>query len=165
LLSGATGQSATELDVVIDLAQGRPFVARAILESGTITQLQEIGDSLLAVAQGREYPLAVASRYSKSQCTEFLGVLLYWLSELSKYRLTAAATILKGTALTSAARLLDATASQDDARNSMHNLSLLQLYKDAATAQMQLIGNSNPNPQLVLEDLLLDLRRIFLQGQ
>jgi len=165
LLSSATGQSATELDLVIDLAQGRPFVARAILESGVAAQLQEIGDTLLAVAQGREYPLAAASRYSKSHSAEFLGVLLYWLSELSKYRLTAAATILKGTALASAASLLNTKANCADARSSESTLALLRLYKDTATAQGQMIGSSNPNTQLMLEDLLLDLRRIFLRGQ
>jgi DNA polymerase-3 subunit delta' len=41
LLTSGTVQSAADLELIIDLAQGRPFVARAILESGTASQLQE----------------------------------------------------------------------------------------------------------------------------
>lgn len=164
LLASGFAHSATDLAQVIDLAQGRPFVARAILDSGTAEQLQEIGNTLLAIAQGKEYPLAVASRYSKSQCTEFLNVLLYWLSELSKYRLTAAATSLKGAALQSAARLLDSEAPDERRHTASRTSDLVRLYEAAATAQGQMIGSSNPNTQLMLEDLLLSLRRIFLQG-
>jgi len=167
LLSSVAGQSVTELELVIDLAQGRPFVAREILESGTAVHLQEIGDTLLAVAQGREYPLVVASRYSKSHSAEFIAVLMYWLSELSKYRLTlpSAATTLSGAALNNAASLLDTVAALHSPHYSAKTLKLLELYKDTATAQGQMTGSSNPNTQLMLEDLLLDLRRIFLQGQ
>lgn len=160
LLTSGTVQSAADLELIIDLAQGRPFVARAILESGTASQLQEIGDTLLSIAQGKDYPVAVASRFSKSQCTEFLSVLLYWLSELSKHRLTGAETLLKGQSLRTAALLL----GSDGTDASAQTKSLLGLYSAVAAAQGQMIGSSNPNTQLMLEDLLLEMRRIFLKG-
>lgn len=160
LLTSGTVQSAADLELIIDLAQGRPFVARAILESGTASQLQEIGDTLLSIAQGKDYPVAVASRFSKSQCTEFLSVLLYWLSELSKHRLTGAETLLKGQSLRTAALLLRSEGTDASAQTK----SLLGLYSAVAAAQGQMIGSSNPNTQLMLEDLLLEMRRIFLKG-
>lgn len=161
LLSNAATRSASDLELIVDLAQGRPFVARAILDSGTAEQLQEIGNSLLALAQGSEYPLAIASRYSKSLCAEFLGVLMYWLSELTKYRMTAAKSALKGASLQAAARLLDRSPAGQDASHSAKTQQLIHLYNAAANAQAQLIGASNPNTQLMLEDLLLNLRRVF----
>ena len=163
LFSGAA-QSAADLELIIDLAQGRPFVARAILDSGTAAHLQEIGDTLLALAQGNDYPVAVASRYSKSQCTELLGVLLYWLSELSKHRLTGATTLLKGQSLCAAASLLQAAGTDDKPPAAAQTHALLRLYSAVAAAQGQMIGSSNPNTQLMLEDLLLQMRRIFLKG-
>jgi DNA polymerase-3 subunit delta' len=164
LLSSGATQSAADLEMVIDLAQGRPFVARAILESGIASQLQEIGDALLVVAQGIDYPVAVASRYSKSQSAEFLNVLLYWLSELSKHRLTGAATMLKDQSLRAAAALLRPADSDGNSDTSTQTLALLRLYSEVATAQGQMIGSSNPNMQLMLEDILLEMRRIFIPG-
>lgn len=165
LLASAPALPPQELELVIDLAQGRPFAARAILDSGTAEQLQEIGKSLLALAEGTEYPLAVASRYSKTQCSEFLGVLLYWLSELSKYRLTGATRSPKGTSLQKAARLLEQPGEDNEAFHSSRTRELIQLYNAAARAQAQLIGASNPNTQLMLEDLLLTLHKVFQPQQ
>lgn len=164
LLSCGVAQSPADLEMIIDLAQGRPFVARAILESGTASQLQEIGNTLLTLAQGRDDPVAIASRYSKSQCAEFLGMMLYWLSELSKHQLTGSATLLKGQTLRAAALLLRPACTNNKPLGGAQTQALLRLYSTVAAAQGQMIGSSNPNTQLMLEDLLLEMRRIFLSG-
>lgn len=153
--------SVADLEQIIELAQGRPMAARAIIESGLATAYAEIGETLLALAQQREYPLTVASRYSKSHCLEFLTMLLHWLAELSKFRMTASVARLKGQALLALAQSLAGT--QEAERQQEQTLALLQLYNRVATAQMQLVGTTNPNTQLMLEDLLLDFARLFKQ--
>lgn len=151
--------SVGDLEQIIELAQGRPLAARAIIDSGIATAYAEIGETLLALAQQREYPLNVASRFSKSHCLELLTMLLHWLAELSKFRMTASATRLKGQALLALAQSLAGTHEAE--RQQEQTLALLQLYNRVATAQMQLVGTTNPNTQLLLEDLLLDFARLF----
>lgn len=157
LLAQVHEPPAEELEIVIDLAQGRPFAARAIIESGSAAQLQEISEALLAIVQGKENPLAVASRFCKTQCAEMLSLMLYWLSELSKYRLTSAARELKGNSLKSAAQKLESASADAVAQTKR----LVRLYDAVAIAQGQLFGSTNPNTQLMLEDLLLEMSHLF----
>jgi len=151
--------SVGDLEQIIELAQGRPLSARAIVESGLSAAYREIGEALLALAQQREYPLNVAGRYSKSHSVELLTMLLFWLAELSKYRMTASAARLRGEAMLILAQSL--AESHGAERRQEQTLALLQLYNRVATAHMQLVGTTNPNTQLMLEDLLLDFARLF----
>jgi len=159
LLSVCDKQSVADLEQVLELAQGRPLAAKAIVDSGLLSVYMEIGEALLAMAQGREHPISVAIRYHKSHCTEFLAILLHWLAELSKFRMTASPAWLKGSTLPAAAVQLES--SQGKAASQEQTLALLHLYNRVATAQVQLVGTSNPNTQLMLEDLLLEFVRLF----
>jgi DNA polymerase-3 subunit delta' len=159
LLTLSARESVSDLEQIIELAQGRPLAAQAIIDSGLAATYDEIGEALLALAQEREYSLNVAGRYSKSHCMEFLTVLLHWLAELSKFRMTASATRLKGKALMQLAQSLTTRDAPEHADG--QTLALLQLYNRVATAQMQLVGTGNPNTQLMLEDLLLEFARLF----
>ncbi len=159
LLSVSEQLSVGDLEQIIELAQGRPLAAKAIIDSGLATAYGEIGEVLLALAKEREYPLQVAARYSKLHCMEFLTVLLHWLAELCKCRMTASAGRLKGNALLELAQWLASSHAPEDSKR--QTLALLHLYNRVATAQMQLVGTSNPNSQLMLEDLLLEFARLF----
>jgi DNA polymerase-3 subunit delta' len=148
-----------DLEQIIELAQGRPLAAKAIIETGQAKAYADIGEALLALAQQREYPLDVASRYSKSHCLDLLTILLHWLAELSKFRMTASTAQLKAPALRVLAQ--DLAGSQADGHCAGQTLAFLQLYNRVASAQMQLVGTTNPNTQLMLEDLLLEFGRLF----
>lgn len=157
LVTVCENESAGNLEQIMELAQGRPLAAKSIVDTGLAATYREISEALLALAQDREYPLNVASRYSKSHCASLLAVLLHWLADLSKFRMTASAARLKNSALLGAAQRL----AGSEEGSAGQTLALLHLYNRVATAQIQLVGTSNPNTQLMLEDLLLEFARLF----
>lgn len=149
----------SELELLFELTQGRPFAARNMYTSGSSAQVQEIGEALLQLIQGRAQPLALAARYAKSQPAEVLRVLGFWLSSLTKYRLCGNKELLKGEALKKAAASLLGQANDAN----LPTRSLFSLYNEVAAVQAQLAGTANPNSQLMLEDLFLRLRKLVLQ--
>ena len=150
----------SELELLLELTQGRPFAARSMYTSGSSAHVQEIGESLLQLIQGHVQPLALASRYAKSQPAEVLRVLGFWLSSLTKYRLCGHNELLKGAALKKAAATLLGQANDAN----LPTRSLFSLYNEVAAVQAQLAGTANPNSQLMLEGLFLRLRKLVLRA-
>jgi len=146
----------TDLDLLLDFAQGRPLAAKAMHDAGTLEQHREIGDALLQLLENRVSPCTLASRHAKTQAGEILRLLLYWLSILCKHQMTGDASYLKSDSLRRAAAALLKPASD----GIVPTRALFSLYNETVVAQTQLGSTSNPNAQLMLEDLLLQLSRL-----
>lgn len=146
-----------DIEFALDYAQGRVFTALAMLTEDSRGIHDAIGTDLLNIMQNRELATKMAGRYQKANCLEVLNIMSYWLSALAKFALTGDTQHIKGTALQQAARLWQEglTPVTPDARD------LLKLYTQVSTAQTQLAGVSNPNQQLMLEDLLIQLQQLF----
>ncbi|MES3006419.1 MAG: DNA polymerase III subunit delta' [Pseudomonadota bacterium] len=149
----------SELELLLELTQGRPFAAREMHANGSSAQVQEIGEALLQLIQGGVQPLVLAARYAKAQPAEVLRVLGFWLSSLTKYRLCGRKDLLKSEVLKNAALTL---LGEADDKN-LPTKALFSLYNEVATAQAQLSSTTNPNTQLMLEDLFLRLRKLVLR--
>lgn len=145
-----------DLEQLLDFAQGRPLAARAMVDAGTLEQQREIGEALLQMLENRIAPCALASRYAKTQAGDILRLMLYWLSILCKQQLTADPTYLKSDALRRAAAAL----LNPDCDKIGQTRALFSLYNETVAAQTQLSSTSNPNVQLMLEDLLLRLNKL-----
>ena len=149
------------LEYALDYSQGRPMAALRILGSEQSEEQTEIGMALLKTLQQEELATRTAGRYYKTHGVELLETLAYWLNSLAKFQLTGNRLMLKGETLQQAANLLDSghRDRQDLARR------MLQLYQQVSLAQMQLSGAGNPNVQLLLEDLLLQLQSLAASGR
>lgn len=145
--------SEEELERLLDVSQDRPFAALRHLQEGTVSRQQEVAQSLLNVLNGEESVTSLSARYAKEQSNEVLTVLLYWISSLCKYSLSGHQSYLKGRALTQAGLLLPDSPKRTG--------ELITLYDTISDAQKQLLGSSNPNTQLLLEDILLRLQATF----
>lgn len=149
-----------DLEFALDYAQGRPLRALATLNDESADSKKALGQDLLSVMQGRELVSKVASRYYKSDALEVLNILSYWLSVLVKFQISGNKALVKGRALQQAAALMpDSIATQRE-----FSCALLGLYENICQAQTQAMGVSNPNMQLLLEDLLLQLQHLFREG-
>ena len=146
----------SDLDLLLDFAQGRPLAAKAMHDAGTLEQQREIGDALLQLLENRMPPCTLATRYAKTQAGDILRLMLYWLSILCKHRMTGDSGYLKSDALrrASAALLKSVSAGIVPTR------ALFSLYNETVAAQKQLDSASNPNAQLMIEDLLLTLSKL-----
>ncbi len=146
-----------DIDFALDYAQGRVFTALAMLEDETRTLHESIGDDLLSLIRQQSLATKVATRYQKNNCIEVLNILSYWLGALSKFELTGQRQFIKGRALQEVAQVMATTHSQTRALAR----DLMTLYRQVSEAQTQIAGVSNPNLQLMLEDLLMQLQQLF----
>lgn len=146
------GSEREALEFALDYAQGRPFAALGIV--GTDEDKQALNNALLKILQQQELATKVAGRYYKTHAKELLETLAYWLSALAKFHVTGKQQMLKGTLLQEAARALNSSI-QDQGQLVR---GLLNLYQRVCESQSQLAGGANPNMQLMLEDLLLQLQ-------
>lgn len=146
----------SDLDLLLDFAQGRPLAAKAMHDAGTLEQHREIGDVLLQMLENRMSPSTLASRYAKTQAGDILRLLLYWLSILCKHHMTGDSAYLKSDALRRAAAAL----LKPVKNGFVPTRALFSLYNETVAAQTQLSSSSNPNAQLMLEDLLLQLCKL-----
>ncbi|MCB1665714.1 MAG: DNA polymerase III subunit delta' [Pseudomonadales bacterium] len=144
------------LEYALDYTQGRPMAALAALSSDQDSEQEQFGVALLKTLRHEELATRTAGRYYKTHAGELLETLAYWLSSLAKFQVTGNRHLLKGDSLHQAANLLN-TANPDSGRQARR---LLQLYEQVSQAQTQLAGGGNPNMQLLLEDLLLQLQSL-----
>jgi DNA polymerase-3 subunit delta' len=148
-----------ELEFALDYAQGRPLQALLTLEDASADRKKTLGNDLLTVMSGQEIVSKMVSRYYKNDALDVLNVLSYWLSVLVKFQISGNKTLVKGRALQQAATLIPDQALQGRA----FSRALLGLYENVCEAQTQVASVSNPNMQLLLEDLLLQLQHLFTQ--
>lgn len=149
--------SSEDIEFALDYAQGRVFKALTMLEEETKSLHENIGKDLLQVIRQQTRATQVATRYQKTNCAEVLNILIYWLSALSKFQVTGQRQHVKGQALLEAAQLLP----REEVRNDQQARGLMTLYRNVVEAQTQVAGVSNPNLQLLLEDLLMQLQQLF----
>lgn len=109
--------------------------------------------------KGQEIVSKMVSRYYKNDALDVLNVLSYWMSVLVKFQISGNRDLVKGRTLQQAATLIPDRAFQ--ARE--FSCALLGLYENVCEAQTQVASVSNPNMQLLLEDLLLQLQHLFKQ--
>lgn len=146
-----------DIEFALDYAQGRVLTALSMLEDETRTLHEAIGEDLLHVIKHQALATKVATRYQKTNCSEVLNILSYWISALSKFQMTGETRFVKGRALQDAAQLMEVS----NPNKGPFTRGLMSLYRQVCEAQTQVAGVSNPNLQLLLEDLLLQLQQLF----
>jgi DNA polymerase-3 subunit delta' len=142
-----------EIELLLDVSQNRPFAALRHLQEGTANRQKEVAQGLLNILRGEESVSSLSARYAKLESKDVLTVLLYWISSLCKYSLSGSQCHLKGRALTQAAVFLP--------RSTEPAAELIALYDAVSDAQKQLLSSSNPNAQLLLEDILFRVQSVF----
>ena len=148
-----------EREFALDYALGSPLKALITLADESAERKKNLGNDLLNVMKGQEIVSKMVSRYYKNDALDVLNVLSYWLSVLVKFQISGNKELVKGRALQQAATLIPDQAFQ--ARE--FSCALLGLYENVCEAQTQVASVSNPNMQLLLEDLLLQLQHLFRQ--
>lgn len=159
LATQATETPSEEIEFALDYAQGSPLRALITLVDESAERKKTLGNDLLSVMKGQEIVSKMVSRYYKGEALEVLNVLSYWLSVLVKFQITGNKALVKGRALQQAATLIPDQAMQGRA----FSCALIGLYGNVCEAQTQVASVSNPNMQLLLEDLLLQLQHLFRQ--
>lgn len=159
LATQAPETASEELEFALDYAQGSPLRALITLVDDSAQRKRELGNDLLTVMRGQEIVSKMVSRYYKNDAADVLNVLSYWLGVLVKFQVSGNKALVKGRTLQQAATLIPDQAAQGRA----FSCALLGLYDNVCEAQTQVASVSNPNMQLLLEDLLHQLQHLFKQ--
>ena len=131
---------------LLALAGGAPLAARALLDGDALEQHQQLIQNLKDLAGGKKGPLQLASEWLAQDHQQVLSWFQLWISQVLK-----------------------SLQWQHDSNDSTETLGwavslvgqsgapvLHRLYEKVGRARQALAGPSNPNAQLLLEELALD---------
>lgn len=143
-----------DLAEIMGHSRGRPLQVLANIESGAIEERREIQGALMAVLGQRTKEIEFVSRSKKWSVPLIVEI----LSENLVLLLKSAHGVDNGRQLTpeiaQVRQKLVGEADSHSAKMQSVSKSLIALYTKCEEAKKQLQGNSNPNPQLILEDLI-----------
>jgi DNA polymerase-3 subunit delta' len=153
----------TELDLsleqatlLLELAMYRPLGARFLHESGMQDSLSKVASGLLSLSTLQENPTKLAKDLAKTGTADTLRIMLLWLSTLIKAQMSGDGAHLQNEAIQQLA--INLKLSQNFAAGQAKRL--FSLYNEVAIAQLQFSSGSNPNAQLMLEDLFIQFQQL-----
>jgi len=143
-------------ELLLCLAGGAPLAARGLLDGDALEQHQLLVQNLRALAQGQKGPLALASEWLAQDHQQVLSWFQLWISQLLKNLQWQQASNENTETFDWAVSLLGEAGAP----------VLHRLYEKVGRARQALAGPSNPNTQLLLEEIALDwqaLCRAFMR--
>jgi DNA polymerase-3 subunit delta' len=146
--------SETDASMLLSLADGAPLLAREMHESGRLTLRTKLARQWLALGQGAGNPLDEAGQWAEIRLPMAIQWLASWTMDLIRLKSGAdAAAIVNCDLLPTMQRL----ASGVDIQQLFGILEQITEYSRWADSQL--------NPQLVMEDILLSWYRLGTRGQ
>ncbi|MDX1490007.1 MAG: DNA polymerase III subunit delta' [Pseudohongiellaceae bacterium] len=152
--------SENEANLLLELAMDRPMSAYEMHESGLKESLSKIAGALLDIAKQAQSPSKIARDLAKTNAGDTIRLMLLWISTLIKAQLSANMALVHDKALSEFANTLNLRTNLADEQAK----ALFSLYNELVKAQRQLSSGSNPNAQLVLEDLFIKLQGLSRQN-
>ena len=144
-------QAGDEAEILCSLAQGAPFRALELLGTPTAKRRREVFDSWLAVAWGRQDPVAVAASWEKSAAEEVVVWVRSWVEDIIRLR-SAPGTVMR-----------NSPDLQDALRTFVGTLDLVKLfeYLDLSYRAQRLLAGQ-VNRQFLLEELAIRWSRLAM---
>ena len=146
-----------EATLVLALASFRPMAAKAMFESGLQDTLGNIAEGLLSLSSMKFAPSKLAKDLAKSSAADTLKLMALWLSTLIKAQMSGKTELLQDDSLQQLANNLQLSQYYPRERAK----GLFSLYNEVVIAQRQMNGGSNPNAQLMLEDLFTQFQQLI----
>lgn len=143
--------------LLLELAAYRPMAAKKMSESGLQDTLGTIAQGLIGLTSMKLAPSKLAKDLAKSAAADTLRLMALWLSTIIKSQMSHKPELLQDESLQELAINLEL--SQYYPRQQAKGL--FSLYNEVVTAQRQMSGGSNPNTQLMLEDLFVQFQQLI----
>lgn len=134
---------------LLSLTDGAPLEALKLHESGALKQRQMLAQAWLELAQGRGDPLDCAALWSDIRLPQAMQWLASWTMDLIRLKSGAAPAVIVNCDLMPEIQRL---AEHVDAQQLFAALEQITEYRRWADGQL--------NPQLVLEDIMINWRRL-----
>ena len=144
-LGGSLGEDAGKAERLLNVAGGAPVLALELNQSEWIGERTTVLQHWLGVLTGKRDPVRTAEGWAQYPLLELVGWLLAWQVDLMKLVAGAPAQVVNQDLLTDLAA----------AQGRINPDRLFQCYGHLQQVKRMLTGPSNPNPQLLLEEILL----------
>jgi DNA polymerase-3 subunit delta' len=142
-----------EPEYLLDCAAGAPLTALELMDGDQLEVREQFARNLLDIAEFRMSPLDVAQKLQGGEPLALVEMLLFWLQLSVKSRFT------------------DAAPHHDGEKLVVEKLQLIKeqlvfrLLDKLTMTKRHLLSGSNPNKQLLLEELLMDWQALLKQSQ
>ncbi len=130
---------------LLDISGGAPLKAAQLAESEWLQDRAAIAQQWLAVASGRADPIKTASDWVKYPLPDLLSWLMAWQIDLVKILANSEAAVVNQ----------DLRPAFNSARPFLELNKLFQCYDHLLWLYQVAQSSANPNPQLLLEEMLL----------
>jgi len=140
---------------LLDSAGGAPLAALQLLEDDTLEHLHSLVDGLLGLAHSRCTALELAAKLHRNEVLPVVEFMMKWLQLGQK---SAVVEVQQGSQTDAEFELLQVL--------SMVPAAIMYRFWDKIiTVKRQLLSASNPNKQLLLEELFMDWQALTKQSQ
>ncbi|GAA5316550.1 MAG: DNA polymerase III subunit delta' [Candidatus Pelagadaptatus aseana] len=146
----AVGQ---EPEYLLDCAAGAPLTALELMDGDQLEIREQFARYLIDIAEFRISPLDVAQKLQGGDPLALVEMLLFWLQLSAKARFSDASPHHEGEKLVVGKLLL------------VREQLVFRLLDKLIITKRQLLSGSNPNKQLLLEELLMDWQALLKQSQ
>jgi len=135
-----------ELSAVLDLANGGPLLARDFLMNDMLAVRRDLYDGLIQLNAGSADPMQFAQKWEDRDVKIILHLLLSWMRDLLRFKLTESQTQLANPDYYSAIKQITTKWSQENIVN----------YGDLVQKMYALVLNAmNMNRQLLLKEIFI----------
>lgn len=148
-------EDTVDRELLLNLAEGAPLQALALLEQGSLSTRHAIYQGLAGLSDGNADPLQLAAEWQEYDALLLLNLVLFWLRDLLRLQLT----------------LLQAKLINEDYRSVYLHLlkkisqkKLLTYLDYIQDLYAKLLKMTNLNRQLLLEDLLIQWAYCYVSG-
>jgi DNA polymerase-3 subunit delta' len=144
-----------QVELLLRLANGAPLKALALLNDDFLTLRQEIYQSLILLSQDRADPLTLAAKWHDGEILLMLGLLLSWLRDLLRFKLTYGQTdVVNRDYIAAFSGLVDRLTTE----------KLLHFIERVQFNYAKMLNLQNLNRQLLLEELFIRWTQIYVPG-
>jgi len=151
-LRSQLASSEIDVELLLNIAEGAPLQALALVEKGVLNLRQTIYHGLSELSQGKADPLHLAVQWQEHDMVVLFNLLLNWLRDLLRLQLTKQQAALVNYDYQAVFLNLTQKLSR---KNLLHYLTLVQ------ERYANMLNLQNLNRQLLLEELLIGWRSIY----
>lgn len=144
-LQGSLGEDAGKAERLLNVAGGAPMAALMLSQSDWVGERPEVVQRWLGVLLGKQDPVRTAESWQGMPLRELTGWLLAWQVDLMKVVAGAPEQVVNQ----------DLLGHFNTVQRQINPDRLYQHYLHLQQAVRMLRGPGNPNPQLLLEEILL----------
>ena len=141
----------TDAQKLLNAASGAPLLAAELMESDWLENRDSACQQLVSVRMGKDSPVAIAGKWKDGPVLQLVEWWIAFVIDIAKCHGSISASEFRNSDLGQAVGQLQNLTSPQ---------RIFAFYDKLQKSRQLLLGGSNPNPQLLLEDLMISWSKV-----